>query len=301
MDHRPPVWPWAGEGPWTCAANVLIRLFHSPGGTLSPPALRSRGRRARRRPRRRGASSPCVRERGAPGSRAPGCRFRWMPATARVPPWSSAASATGTRSPTGAKRIAASSGTGGRPYAGPAEAAPSSSASRWAGPTQGAVADDPGAQQRCRGDGIGARRQRTGPRLPDDGVLREPTVRVPAGVLRGEAEVLRAGLAAQIPQVLLSQAMPSRSPGRNLRASSPVETTSPTTSWPGTRRGARGSRSHSLAHPSAHPAPSTRVRRESNGDDAEDQCLWTGTHAVPSVKVATPEGSGARTSAGGPG
>jgi hypothetical protein len=53
-----------------------------------------------------------------------------MPATASVPPWSRAAIATGTRSPTGAKRMAASRATGGASCAPPADAAPSSMARR---------------------------------------------------------------------------------------------------------------------------------------------------------------------------
>ena len=55
-----------------------------------------------------------------------------MPATASVPPWSRARSATGTSSPAGANSTAESSGSGGPAAGGPAEAAPSSRASRCA-------------------------------------------------------------------------------------------------------------------------------------------------------------------------
>src|ERR1700722_12328811 len=53
------------------------------------------------------------------------------PPPATPPPGPGARSATGTRPPTGANRIALSSGSGGESYAPPADAAPSSSASRW--------------------------------------------------------------------------------------------------------------------------------------------------------------------------
>ena len=57
---------------------------------------------------------------------------RWMPATASVPPRSSARSATGTSSPAGANRIAASSGSGGA-----ASAAPGRGRARAAAPAAG--------------------------------------------------------------------------------------------------------------------------------------------------------------------
>ena len=55
-----------------------------------------------------------------------------MPAIASVPPRSSAASAAGTSSPAGAKRIAPSSGYG--RHSSPTHAAPSSRASAWCSP-----------------------------------------------------------------------------------------------------------------------------------------------------------------------
>src|SRR5690349_7611924 len=54
---------------------------------------------------------------------------RWMPAMDSVPPRSRACMAGSTRSPTGANRIAASSGSGGMSAASPTLAAPSSRAS----------------------------------------------------------------------------------------------------------------------------------------------------------------------------
>jgi hypothetical protein len=56
----------------------------------------------------------------------------WMPPQTTVPPGATARSAAGTSAPTGAKRIAASSSSGGRSSDAPAHAAPSSRAKRWA-------------------------------------------------------------------------------------------------------------------------------------------------------------------------
>ncbi len=53
----------------------------------------------------------------------------WIPAHTTVPPGSTAASAAGTCSPTGANRSAASSGSGAGPDASPAHSAPSPAAS----------------------------------------------------------------------------------------------------------------------------------------------------------------------------
>ena len=58
-----------------------------------------------------------------------GMSLRWIPATATVPPAPNAESAGGTTSPTGAKTIAPSSGTGGASCVPPVQSAPSSSAS----------------------------------------------------------------------------------------------------------------------------------------------------------------------------
>ena len=157
-----------------------------------------------------------------------------MPATASVPPWSSARSATGTSSPAGANRIAASSGSGGAASAGPADAAPSSqrelaglrragqhvhrgplgerdlrhdvrgraepvdpepAARRQLGPLQRAVADDAGAQQRSRLAVAERRGQPVGERLGDHGVLRVAAVGVPAGEPGLPAQVLPAAAA----------------------------------------------------------------------------------------------------------
>src|SRR5664279_5564172 len=138
-----------------------------------------------------------------------------MPAIARVPPRSSAARATGTSVPTGAKRMAASRGSGGAAVASPTEATPRSSAS-WraaaervstctvaplgqchlrrqmrrgteavdAQPTAGGqrrppqrpVPDDPGAQQRGALLVGERRRDRVGVVLGDDGILGVPAV-----------------------------------------------------------------------------------------------------------------------------
>ena len=154
-----------------------------------------------------------------------------MPAIASVPPRSSASSATGTSVPTGAKRMAASSGSGGASAEPTADAAPSSSASRRASSeprhdvhrrplvqgdlrrevcrrakavdaepaarrqrraAQRPVADDPGAQQRGRLLVGEGGRQHVRVRLGDDRVLGEPTVGVPTGETRRDAKVLGA-------------------------------------------------------------------------------------------------------------
>ena len=136
--------------------------------------------------------------------------------------------------PTGAKRMAESSGSGGAASAAPTLVAPSAererlrlgrpghdmdagamgqcdlrrdvrgapepvdpepAALREVRPQERPVADDPGAEQRCDllvaetlGQGVGVR-------LLDDRVLRIPTVDVPAGEARREAQVLAAGQA----------------------------------------------------------------------------------------------------------
>src|SRR5260221_10552082 len=56
----------------------------------------------------------------------------WMPAQTTRPPGATALSAAGTRAPTGAKMMAASSGSGGGASDGPARAAPSERAKTWA-------------------------------------------------------------------------------------------------------------------------------------------------------------------------
>src|SRR5213078_4498911 len=61
----------------------------------------------------------------------------WMPAHTTVPPFTTFFSATGTSSPTGAKMIAASSGSGGAVSASPAQTAPRSSANCVAGAREG--------------------------------------------------------------------------------------------------------------------------------------------------------------------
>ena len=148
---------------------------------------------------------------------------------ANVPPRSRAASASGTRSPEGAKRIAASSTSGGGWSAGVALAQPSSSASRlaraervitwtaaprwiaiwaarWAEPpkpytpsrppvrhrgaVEGAVPDDPGAQEGRRLLVVERVGQRVRVGLVDDRELRVAPVVVPPGEARGHAEVL---------------------------------------------------------------------------------------------------------------
>ena len=55
----------------------------------------------------------------------------WMPAHTTTPPFRTAASATGTSAPTGAKMIALSSSTGGLSSGPPAHSAPSSRANAW--------------------------------------------------------------------------------------------------------------------------------------------------------------------------
>ena len=142
-----------------------------------------------------------------------------MPATASVPPRSRASNAGGTRVPTGAKRMAASRGSGGGSSASPALAAPSSrarrpglrgpghhmdsgsfghgdlggevgrtaeavdpqpTAGRKAGPSEGPVADDAGAEQGgCLlvAEGVG---QGIGEGLLGDDVLGVAPVEVPA-------------------------------------------------------------------------------------------------------------------------
>ena len=149
--------------------------------------------------------------------------LRWIPATAKVPPRSSASSAGSTRSPTGANRIAASSGTGGGSAAPCADAAPSSSASsrasaprvitctsapwrqrdlrgdvgaaaepveaeptarRQRGAQQRAVADDAGAQQRRKLAVAVAARQMVGESRGDRGEFGVAAVGVPTGVAR---------------------------------------------------------------------------------------------------------------------
>ena len=158
--------------------------------------------------------------------------LRWMPAMANVPPRSSAASAGGTRVPTGAKRMAESSGSGRRCVGGPGTRGPELQRQRLrlgrpghhmdagamgqcdlrrdvrgapepvdpepatfgeVGPPEGPVADDPGAQQRCDLLVAEPLGQGVGVRLLDDRVLRIPAVDVPAGEARGEAQVLAAG------------------------------------------------------------------------------------------------------------
>ncbi len=63
----------------------------------------------------------------------------WMPAQTTVPPGATAWSATGTSAPTGAKMMAASSGSGGASPDEPAQAAPSSRAKRAASRSPGRV------------------------------------------------------------------------------------------------------------------------------------------------------------------
>src|SRR6266545_1189608 len=63
----------------------------------------------------------------------------WIPAQTTVPPFATAPSATGTRAPTGAKRIAASSSSGGRSSEPPAHSVPSSRAKFWASVSPGRV------------------------------------------------------------------------------------------------------------------------------------------------------------------
>ena len=63
----------------------------------------------------------------------------WMPPHTTVPPGSTSDSASGTRSPAGAKMIAASSGSGGRFVVGPAHSAPSSRANACAPSSPGRV------------------------------------------------------------------------------------------------------------------------------------------------------------------
>ena len=148
---------------------------------------------------------------------------------ASVPPRSSAASAGGTSVPTGANRMAASSGSGGGVVRVPGAGAPSSSASSLClgraghdvdagaagqrdlrrevrraaepvdaeaaalgevGPLQGAVADDAGAEQRRDLDVVERLGERVGVGLVDHGVLGVAPVDVPAGEARVEAEVL---------------------------------------------------------------------------------------------------------------
>jgi hypothetical protein len=148
--------------------------------------------------------------------------LKWMPAIERVPPRSRASSATGTRSPAGAKRIAESRGSGGCSSAPLAEAQPSSSArrrasservstctvapwwratwaARWAEPPQRPVADDAGAEQGRSllvGEDLG---QPIGEALVHHGVLGVATVCVPAGETGGLAKVLVASLAEAAP------------------------------------------------------------------------------------------------------
>src|SRR3982750_3843849 len=74
----------------------------------------------------------------------------WMPAQATMPAGDTRDSASGTSAPTGAKMIAASSGSGGASVDAPAHAHPSSRA--LAGPAVRPIADQPGAHQRRRVD-----------------------------------------------------------------------------------------------------------------------------------------------------
>ena len=78
-------------------------------------------------------------------------------------------------------------------------------AGRQIGPAQRPVADDARAEQRCRGDRVGAGRQRVGERLPHHGVPGEAAVGVVTGEPGGGAEVLPPGeavvaAAAGLPQ-----------------------------------------------------------------------------------------------------
>ena len=63
----------------------------------------------------------------------------WMPAQTTVPPRAVRLRASGTSAPTGAKRMAASSGYGGASPEAPAQAAPSSRAKVWASWSPGRV------------------------------------------------------------------------------------------------------------------------------------------------------------------
>src|SRR5882672_3210684 len=132
-----------------------------------------------------------------------------MPAIARMPPRSRAASAGRTRSPAGAKRIAASSGSGGGPAArrdvdgavvkagdldddvrrGTEAVEAEALALPNAAPLVGAVADDAGAKERRQRRRRNCRRQRVGERRGHDDVIRVPPVDVPAGESRRETEV----------------------------------------------------------------------------------------------------------------
>ena len=196
---------------------------------------------------------------------------------ASVPPRSSADSATGTSSPAGANRMAASSGSGGasrvspahgraqlegelacrrRPghhvdgralgdrhlggevgrCAEPVDAEPPARRQRC--PAQRPVADDPGAQQRCRLLVVEAGRERVGEALVDHGMLGVPAVGVPAGE-RGATHRFSSPRRQKrhSPHVPRSHAMPMRSPTANRVAAAPTASTIPTTSWPGTTRG----------------------------------------------------------------
>ena len=147
------------------------------------------------------------------------------------------------------------------------------------GPPQGAVADDPGAEQGRHLHVVEHRRaaRRRRPRRPRRRRAYPPSTSQP--VKRGSRHRFSRPerQKRQVPQVWASQGTPMRSPSRHRVLPAPSRSTTPTTSCPGVTRGRCGARSPSVRWRSVRHTPQARTRTRTSPGPGSGTGLSTRT------------------------